>query len=90
MVRIDFDQSRWFVLSLVLEAEHATVVVNVVVGDTAPQKFNHLILKKHVHSGMKLIFKNFFRIITNLKRVSLKIDCNLFSSIFCARLKFEA
>lgn len=48
VVRIDFDQSRWFVLSLVLEAEHATVVVNVVVGDTAPQKFNHLILKKHV------------------------------------------
>ncbi len=45
MVGIDLDPSRRLVLSLVLEAEHAAVVINVVLGDAAPQEFDHLILK---------------------------------------------
>ena len=49
VVGIDLDPSRRFVLSLELEAEHAAMIVYVVVGNAAPQKFDHLILKNNIH-----------------------------------------
>ena len=51
MIRINLDPSRGLVLSLVLEAEHAAVIVDVELGDAAPAKLDHLVLE----IGKKLV-----------------------------------
>ena len=51
MIRVNLDPSRGLVLSLVLEAEHAAVIVDVELGDAAPAKLDHLVLE----IGKKLV-----------------------------------